>query len=674
MMEQLTNHLWQSTVCAIAIALLTIFFRKSGAHVRYWLWFSASIKFFVPFAVLLAFGQQLEWASTVRHVTSPVVSDAVSRMSEPFLEIAPSNLPALPSDAHRIDWTGRVVPGVWACGFLAIALIRIRLWWRIRKVVNGSTRLELPEAGIASSMQIRSAPGLLEPGVVGLWRPTLLVPAGLENHLAPSQLKAVIAHEVTHVRRRDNLTAAVHMLVEALFWFHPFVWWIGARLLAERERACDEAVLRLLGEPEAYAEGILAVCKRYIEAPVSCVSGVSGSDIKKRIEAIMSNRIGMKLTLGRKTVLVLSALFAFSVPIVVGSMTAVPPPPFPWEPGRVLGTVLPSAPSAEVTKLQVDKPAAPRPELAPVTVKEFEEASIRQCDSNNLPTAPQGARGGGADSFQMTPGRLHALCMTLATLIRTAYGYEPAGAEFMQEFGGRGMALNFNSVYGLGTEDGLRVKGGPDWVRNERYTIEAVAEGPADAATIQGPMLRALLERRFQLRTHIDSEQVPAFALSVDKRGLKIKPAQPGTCEPLPEPKPGVPVMDQRRSFENARRGEKPSCGLAVVRNGPNVVMVGGGQTIDGLITFLGASVGRIRVLDKTGITDKFNFILEFANDENTPGASMLFRRQDVEPSDIPRGPSIYSALEDQLGLRLEPTRAPRAFVVIDHVERLSPN
>jgi uncharacterized protein (TIGR03435 family) len=667
MMEQLTNHLWQSTVFALAVAVLTIFFRKSRAHVRYWLWFSASLKFFVPFALLIVLGSQLKWAPTVREVTSPAVSDVVARVSEPFFEIAPSDLPVLPSNAHRIDWTGRVLPAVWASGFLIIALVRFRMWWRIRKIVNASTRLELPEAGIPSNMQIRSATGLLEPGVVGLWRPTLLVPAGLEDHLSPSQLKAVVAHEVTHIRRRDNLTAALHMLVEALFWFHPLVWWIGARLLAERERACDEAVLRLLGEPEAYVEGILAVCRRYVEAPISCVSGVTGSNIKKRIEAIMNNRMGMNLTLGRKTVLALSALFAVSVPIVVGSMTSAPPAPFP----AAVPAVVPSAPLTELPRTQVDKPAAPRSEPVPVK-KEFEEASIRQCDPNNLPTAPEGARGGGANSFQMTPGRLHALCMTLATLIRTAYGYEPADAEFMAEFGGRGMALNFNSVYGLGTEDGVKVRGGPDWVRNERYTIEAVAEGPADAATIQGPMLRTLLERRFQLKMHIDSEQVPAFALSIDKRGLKMKPMQEGGCEPLPAPTPGV--RGARRNFESVRRGEKPSCGVFIQRNGPNAVMVAGGVPVEALLSMLGGSLGRVRVLDKTGLTDKFNFILEFFIDETTKDTFMFFPRQNVEPSDVPPGESIYSALEDQLGLHIEPARAPRAFIVIDHVERLSPN
>jgi uncharacterized protein (TIGR03435 family) len=242
----------------------------------------------------------------------------------------------------------------------------------------------------------------------------------------------------------------------------------------------------------------------------------------------------------------------------------------------------------------------------------------------------------------------------------------------MGEFGGRGMKLNFNGVYGLGTEDGLKVRGGPDWVRNERYTIEAVAEGPADAATIQGPMLRALLERRFQLKTHIDSEQIPAFALTVDKRGLKMKPMEEGGCEPLPPPTAGI--RGARRNFESVRRGEKPSCGVFIQRNGPNAVMVGGGVPVEALLTMLGGSLGRVRVLDKTGLTGTFNFILEFVVDETTQDTFMFFPRQNVEPSDVPRGESIYSALEDQLGLHLETARAPRAFVVIDHVERLSPN
>jgi uncharacterized protein (TIGR03435 family) len=679
MIEQLTNHLWQSTVFAVACAALTLFFRKSGAHVRYWLWFSASIKFFVPFTLLITLGRQLEWAPAVREAASPAISAAMVRVSEPFFESTASALPAISSNTRTIHWVGIVLPAVWGCGCLAIALTRLRLWRRIRAVASAGTPLQLSALHIPPGMQVRSASGLLEPGVVGLWRPTLLLPAGLENYLTPSQLRAVVAHEITHVRRRDNVTAAVHMLVECLFWFHPLVWWIGARLVDERERACDEEVLRLLGEPEAYAEGILVVCRRYVEAPLSCVSGVSGSDIKKRIEGIMNNRIGIRLTLGRKTVLALAALFALAMPIVVGTMTAALPRPF--------AAAAPAVPAAETIIPQPEKPevvvqasqaGAPQADTAvtpaPENAKpapEFEEASIRQCDPNNLPPTPEGMRGGGANSFQMTPGRTHALCMTLATLIRTAYGYGPAQLEFLNGGVRRGRGMAFNNVYGLGVEDGVRVRGGPDWVRKERFSIEAIAQGPSDAATMQGPMLRALLERRFHLKLHIESEQIPAFALTVAKGGLKIKPAEEGTC--IPAPPPDVPNRVPAPSAADVRRGAKPLCVYIGRRDGPNQVIVAGGVTLDSL-RFLGGSLGNIQILDKTGITDKFNFILEFAIDENTPGASRVLGPADTEPSDVPRAATIFTALEEQLGLRLEPARVDREFIVIDHVERLTEN
>ncbi len=99
---------------------------------------------------------------------------------------------------------------------------------------------------------------------------------------------SILAHEISHLRRRDNVTAAIHMVVEALFWFYPPVWLIGARLIAERERACDESVLASGHDPEVYAGGILKVCRFCIQSPLACASGVSGADLGLRVRQIMT--------------------------------------------------------------------------------------------------------------------------------------------------------------------------------------------------------------------------------------------------------------------------------------------------------------------------------------------------------------------------------------------------
>src|SRR6185312_12506361 len=165
-----------------------------------------------------------------------------------------------------INWPLITLISVWACGFFAIALMRFRAWRRIRAALRSSTPIDIPAA-----VEVRSEPGLLEPGVVGIFRPTLLLPEGIVENLTPPQLEAVLAHELAHIRRRDNLTAALHMLVEAIFWFHPLVWWMGSKLVEERERACDEEVVRSGSEPETYAESILKICRHYLESPLACV-------------------------------------------------------------------------------------------------------------------------------------------------------------------------------------------------------------------------------------------------------------------------------------------------------------------------------------------------------------------------------------------------------------------
>ncbi len=311
-----TNHLWQSTIFALAAATLALALRNNRAQIRYWLWLSASVKFLIPFALLIALGSNFRDTLAARRIapefTVPVVSLKMMQITQPFPD--PWISPAAP---QTTGWLPIAIVALWACGFGAIVLMRWRGWLRIRAAVRAGTPIE-----IGAPVEVRVAPGLLEPGVVGFFRSTLLLPQGILQRLTPPQLEAILAHELSHIRRRDNLTAGLHMLVEAVFWFYPPVWWIGARLVQERERACDEAVLSLGTRPGDYAEAILNVCKHYLESPLICVSGVTGPSLNRRIRAILTHRLAGELPHRKKLALVILGLAALAAPIVLGMMNA----------------------------------------------------------------------------------------------------------------------------------------------------------------------------------------------------------------------------------------------------------------------------------------------------------------------------------------------------------------
>jgi beta-lactamase regulating signal transducer with metallopeptidase domain len=220
-MSPLADHLWQSTVFAAFAALLTLALGHKRARVRHGLWLAASCKFLVPFSLLIVLGGRVGWRAPQAAPTGVVV--AMEAISEPFsLPVAAPR----PPEPHQTNPFPAVLLAVWACGVVGISINWWRRWRRIAATVRAGTPvdLHLPIRAVAS-------PTLVEPGVFGIIRPTLVLPAGIFDRLTPKQLDAVIAHEFCHVRYRDNLVASLHMLVETVFWFHPLVWWIGKRMV-----------------------------------------------------------------------------------------------------------------------------------------------------------------------------------------------------------------------------------------------------------------------------------------------------------------------------------------------------------------------------------------------------------------------------------------------------------
>jgi TonB family protein len=136
--------------------------------------------------------------------------------------------------------------------------------------------------GLIFSSSIRT------PGVWGLRRPVVVLPKQLATGLGDDELEAVLMHELVHVKRWDNLVGLFETGVSCLLWFYPVIWFLNERLLREREKACDEEIVQRL-TPRVYLSSILQVVRFCIDSKVVGVSSMTGSDLKRRIENIMSS-------------------------------------------------------------------------------------------------------------------------------------------------------------------------------------------------------------------------------------------------------------------------------------------------------------------------------------------------------------------------------------------------
>jgi beta-lactamase regulating signal transducer with metallopeptidase domain len=413
--ERVLDHLWQSTVFTVVVALLALVLRRNRARVRYALWLAASVKFVVPMALVIALGRLVSPSAVDRLAAHPVLAgirEPLASLSMPALWPASAAL-----DPARHDSSGLALAVAWLCGVAVIAALRWRQWRRLKAVVDTGEPLELAGIDIPASVAVRSATGLMEPGVVGWQQPVLLMPADIDRLLTPTEVEAIVAHELCHVRRFDNLTGAIHMIVEALFWFHPLVWWIGGRLITERERACDEHVLRTVGHPVSYAKSIVTICKRYAQAPLACVSGVSTSTVGQRIEAILANQVGERIGPWKRIVVGATMLLVMVVPPSVGAMNA------PWLPGMP-GQGVAMASAAPMVRVGATPPAAPTITLALVMARAGGKPGpqLRRSVRTDCDGAPKPHPCGG----RAMPGRISADGVTsseLAALVASTLDY-----------------------------------------------------------------------------------------------------------------------------------------------------------------------------------------------------------------------------------------------------------
>ena len=257
----------------------------------------------------------------------------------------------------------------------------------------------------------------------------------------------------------------------------------------------------------------------------------------------------------------------------------------------------------------------------------FEVASIK-------PTKQCAAYGGSP-----TPGRV-STCGALSFMIQGAYDVYTKGRGFNP----RVMTVSWTA----------NIEGAPDWLQSELYQIEAKAAGNPPQIVMNGPMMQALLEDRLKLKTHLETRNVPVYELTAVRGGPKLQRSETD-CVPLDPMKP--PAGETLPGQTSPKL-----CGGFAAGKG---TLDFSEMTISDFAQYLGRNIVRRPIIDKVGMAGRFNFHLQFAPDENTP----LLRR-----SDEVTGPSIFTAMQEQLGLKLDPATGPHEFLVIDSVERPSEN
>ena len=216
-------HLLYASIVGVAAWVLTSTARGS-ATTKYWIWVATCLNFILPMgAVLDQFGSShLSWATPLG-----IIGDAANSISRGPAAVA--------------------VFVVWCFGatvmFMRLCL-RIRADHRDARATGGESVLNPRLSLLAHGVPVRFADSRQGPAVDGVLRPHISLPNGIERLLSEHELSAVLIHEVTHARRRDNLIRLIHEVGLCALWFHPLAWITGSRLALYRELSCDEAVIQ----------------------------------------------------------------------------------------------------------------------------------------------------------------------------------------------------------------------------------------------------------------------------------------------------------------------------------------------------------------------------------------------------------------------------------------------
>jgi beta-lactamase regulating signal transducer with metallopeptidase domain len=322
---------WQSSlIIAVVFALDLALRRKARAAVRYALWLVVLIKLLLPPTLALPTG--IAWWLRPGERLPAVVQAKEVVITYPD-NVIPFHRPII--SATLVPPAPRLSVQAWIFVFASAISAALLAWLLTRWIQISRTVRQATEPGdsipavledarrtisINSHVCVRITKEKMSPAVCGLFRPVILLPESLVENLPGSQMRAVLIHELVHLKRGDVWVNCPQALVQIIYWWHPLVWFANARIRRVREEAVDDDVmLALRDEADCYAPTLLEVAKHAFHRPLASLGLVgileSRGALRQRIERLIDFKTPRRAGLSIVSTLAIVAFTAAAVPM-----------------------------------------------------------------------------------------------------------------------------------------------------------------------------------------------------------------------------------------------------------------------------------------------------------------------------------------------------------------------
>lgn len=301
------HSLWEGALVALLLSIVLLMLNKKSARVRY----------LVSVGALLFFAA-ISIRTFVEHYSSSNVIEKQTEQTENINQVSSTNNPITNSSAVNNTVTDKGffeqvaqeygnyfyqhIPLIVTIYLLGVLFLTLKLTGgflytqrlKHHKIITIDSKFELMKNNISDKLNIKQKVKLLESALVnapitlGYLKPVVLFPLGTLTGLSYTQVEAIIAHELAHIKRADYLVNLFQSIVEILFFYHPAIWWISSIIREERENVCDDIALEVSEQPAELARALVYVSQFGTSQPSLAMSAIGNKNIlTRRVKRMM---------------------------------------------------------------------------------------------------------------------------------------------------------------------------------------------------------------------------------------------------------------------------------------------------------------------------------------------------------------------------------------------------